>query len=348
MAHGRRWFLTRCSILAALCLLLVCLTVGFPRLLPGGGIIAYTNDTDGIPDLYVLDVARTYRVNLTRTPTQSEMRPTWSPDGMRLAFERDEQGLHQLCVLEIARQIRCFPPHGFFDNSPVWSSDGRWIVFNSAGTVGGNLSVLNTLTGEVHPLNLITQEVRRAYSWSPDSARLAFSEFGSDGYVGLSILDFASGEVVRRLPDERARDLVPVWSPDGEWIAFMSDAGFGYHVYVVNPDETSSSRQLTDESGYDLSLHWSPDGSKLLLVSARGEDDFELSLLNPETGEMRGLTDNAALDERPTWSPDGQWIAFTSNRDGGDVNIYVMNADGSDVRRLTFDRGRNTDPAWRP
>ena len=348
MAHGQRWFLTRCGMLAALCIVIVGMAVGFPRLLPGGGIIAYTHDTDGIADIYALDVVRTYRLNLTRTPTQSETRPTWSSDGVRLAYERNEQAVNQLCVLRIGRENRCFPRYEFFDNNPVWSPDGRWLAFNSAGAEGGNLFLLDTISGEVHRTNLVTQEVHRAYSWSPDSTRLAFSQYRSDGYVEMSILDLATGEVVRGLPDERAMDLLPVWSPDGEHIAYMSDTGLGFHVYIVNPDDDSPARQLTTEPGYDLSLSWSPDGSKLLLVSAREDGDFDLFLLAPETGEMQLLTNNTALDERPTWSPDGQQIAFTSDRDGGDINIYVMNTDGSDVHRLTFAEGRNTDPAWRP
>jgi TolB protein len=347
VAHGQRWFLTLFGALAALCILTVGLAVSIPRLIPGGGIIVYTYDTDGIPDIYVLDVARIYRVNLTRTLTLIEELPAWSSDGMRLAYERNTQGTNQLCVLEIGGQIQCFPPHQFFDNSPVWSPDGRWLAFNSAGTEGGNLFLLETYTGEVRRLNLVTQVVRRVYSWSPDSTRLAFSEYRPDGYVELSIVDLASGEIVRRLPDTLAQELLPVWSPDGQRIALITDGGTGFQIYVVNASDTSPARQLTSESGYDLSLSWSPDSSMLLLVSARGGDDFELFSLDPETGVMQALTNNEALDERPTWSPDGQQIAFTSDRDG-DVHVYVMNRDGSDVRRLTFAEGRNTDPVWRP
>jgi TolB protein len=322
------------------------MAVGFGRVLPGG-IVAYTYDTDGIADIYALDVARMYLLNLTRTPTHSEEHPSWSPNGAQLAYERNERGTSQLCILEIARQFQCFPPHGYFDNNPVWSPDGQWLASNSGGAEGGNLFLLDTTNGEVRRPNLITQEVHGAYSWSPDSTRLAFSEYRPDGYLELSILNLATGEVHRRFPDYRAIDLLPAWSPDGQRIALMSDTGLGYHVSIVSP-EGGSPRPLTTETGYDLSLSWSPDGSKLLLVSNREADNFDLFLIDSESGDMQLLTDNTALDERPTWSPDGRQIAFTSDRDGGDIHIYIMNADGSNVRRLTFAAGRNTDPAWRP
>ena len=315
------------------------------RTLPGGEVIAYTHDTTGINDIYLLDLLRGQRLNITRTLTDAEERPVWSPDGTRIAYERINAGLTQLCIWQAAARRRCFEPYGFFDNLPVWSPDGRWLLFNTV-VDGGNLFLLDTFSEEVRPLNVTTEQARRAYSWSPDNTRIAFARYLRSGAVRLSILDAATGGVRPVRAAELADNLLVTWSPQNEQIAFISDANGGYRVYVADA-ETGNVRQLTEQPGYDQYISWSPDGTRLLLVSSRAGDDIDIFSLDPQSGSLTLLTEDDGLDERPSWSPDGQRIAFTSDRDG-DVHIYVMNADGTNVQRVTFTPGRNTDPAWQP
>ena len=83
----------------------------------------------------------------------------------------------------------------------------------------------------------------------------------------------------------------PVWSPNGQQIAFM--------------------------------------GLRDPLLNVIAMKDEEIYLIDPDGSGRLQLTDNAFGDEDPAWSPDGQSIAFSSNRDGN-WEIYLMNADGSD------------------
>jgi len=118
-------------------------------------------------------------------------------------------------------------------------------------------------------------------------------------------------------------------------IAFTSNRGGPYEIYVMNPDG-SGVRKLVSGTDPD----WSPDGSKLAFV--RGGDVY---VVKADGGGERRVT-SGGQDAHPSWSPDGRRIAFAR---GGQAqrDIYVVNEDGTGLRRLT-NGSFNTDPAWSP
>lgn len=189
-----------------------------------------------------------------------------------------------------------------------------------------------------------------------------------------------------RLTQHPAGDRQPAWSPDGRWIAFVSDRQGNDDLYLMATSCLSSTEgepsntaakceetilQLTDLPGIDSSPVWSPIGGRIAFSTLREEnqDIFILDVacepppsgdeLQPGgtqpgpdeevrcAGDLRRLTQDPAPDGSPSWSPDGRRIAFISKRESSN-DLYVIDVDGGGLIRLTDDRGEERDPAWSP
>jgi TolB protein len=97
-------------------------------------------------------------------------------------------------------------------------------------------------------------------AWSPDGTKLAFvrNTSGVEGYRDLGaeviVLDLASGQEVN-VSNSEADDRGPVWSPDGEWLAFTSDRDGDEEIYAVRADGSGLTR-LTHSPGQDEVAAW--------------------------------------------------------------------------------------------
>src|SRR6266545_1488488 len=132
---------------------------------------------------------------------------------------------------------------------------------------------------------------------------------------------------------------------DGERIAFASNNGETFDIYVINADG-SGLRQLTSDPATDRFPAWSPDGSRITFSSDRnGQSD--IYVMNTDGSQVQQLTNDAAGDFVPAWSPDGDRIAFAKGR-MEQSDVYVMNSDGSALRQLTHDPASAGAPAWSP
>src|SRR5690349_736627 len=92
-------------------------------------------------------------------------------------------------------------------------------------------------------------------------------------YLGDIWIANDNGSGAQRLTDNKARDVYPRFSPDGNWIAFSSNRDGNYDVFVI-PATGGKPRQLTYHSADDNVVGWSPDGKKILFTSLRGNGVF--------------------------------------------------------------------------
>lgn len=153
------------------------------------------------------------------------------------------------------------------------------------------------------------------------------------------------GSDPRRLTDHPANDMHPTWSPDGRYIAFVSDRDGNKEIYVMKRDGTEQ-LNLTHHPAEDWTPAWSPDGESIAFASYR-DGNWEIYVMRADGSNPQRLTRSSGADYAPCWSPDSRLIAFQSNRDGN-WEIYVMARDGSGVRRITNDEATDSSPAWSP
>ncbi|MBE7473789.1 MAG: PD40 domain-containing protein [Anaerolineales bacterium] len=171
----------------------------------------------------------------------------------------------------------------------------------------------------------------------------------------------ADGTGATALSPEGEDDTAPVWSPDGQRIAFVSTRDGNREVYVVAADCVNlpegcgpTAINVTRHPADDWTPSWSPDSKRLAFSSIRAGNweifILDMSCLNdPETcpDSTIQLTDNGAGNLGPVWSPDGSRLAFSSKAPGN-WDLFTMTIAGSDLRQVTTDPANDLAPAWSP
>lgn len=151
------------------------------------------------------------------------------------------------------------------------------------------------------------------------------------GRVKIYTIDLSNGRIAALTPAGDWNDEQPRWSPDGRRIAFASDRGGSYNLYVMNADGGDVER-LTEHAGNDHDPSWVPDGESLLFASDRDRGPGRADLYRLWLGDRtvdRLTTNFEGMAFMPSVSSDGAWAAFVSTTfpqpDGGWVNqIHVI------------------------
>jgi len=155
-------------------------------------------------------------------------------------------------------------------------------------------------------LSLAHADVRLLRHPTYSKGKVAFS------YLGDIWVASENGTGVERLTDNRARDIYPRFSPDGNWIAFSSNREGNYDVYVI-PAQGGKPKQLTFNSADDNVVGWSTDSKKVLFSSLRGQGAFPSVATLFEVSTEGGLEKPISTDWGYTgsYSPDGSKFAFS-------------------------------------
>jgi Tol biopolymer transport system component len=179
----------------------------------------------------------------------------------------------------------------------------------------------------------------------PDGTRQIAFYSDCEGNDDIYVIG-ADGSSIWRVIDDPAGDGYPVWSPDGNFMAFVSTRNNDtLDLFVANADG-SDAHQITNNEDTEWLLSWSPDGTQIAFSSDRDGDE-EIYVIDADGENIRQVTDNTVNDGYPRWSPDGTQIVYYSNLDG-EYDIYVMDADGQNAKLLTQNTADDGYPAWSP
>lgn len=177
-----------------------------------------------------------------------------------------------------------------------------------------------------------------------DSAIISLSEAG---YSSLYAFNLQTSELAR-LSFGQWEDIHPALSPDGKRLAFASNRGGQWDLYVLGLED-GISRQISNDLSFNASPSWSPDGSWLAYEHYENQNlDIFIRPVDGSLEPVR-ISTNAGVDFSPAWSPTGQQIAFISDRSGSN-QLWLVDLDNSGAdryRQLTVE-GEHKNPAWSP
>lgn len=142
-------------------------------------------------------------------------------------------------------------------------------------------------------------------------------------------------------------DRYPIWSPDGQKIAWFSDESGEYQLHIVDQKGLEDPQKISlPEPTFFFKPAWSPDGQYI----AYTDTHYRLWYVNVESGEATHVdTDGYAHPERtlnPKWSPDGQWIAYAKRLSSHYRVIKIHNVETGESYQLTDGMADAIDPVW--
>jgi serine/threonine-protein kinase len=181
--------------------------------------------------------------------------------------------------------------------------------------------------------------------FSPSGHRLALS------LEDIWIYEMNHGAMTR-LTFAPGFDAYPVWSPDGERLAFVSGRAKGPFSEIGNlfwkrADGTGEAERLTESDNYQRLGAWSPNGKVLAFIEASRETNFDIWVLPLEGEHEPQLFLRTPFSEAyPRFSPDGRWLAYQSD-ESGRLEVYVQPYPGPGGRwQISTDGG--VHPLWGP
>ena len=190
----------------------------------------------------------------------------------------------------------------------------------------------------------VSRQLNLNPSWAPDSRSLAYTTYRPNPDIFVSRIY----EGVLQNPTKGVgTNYVPVFSPDGKQIAFMSARDGNPEIYVMNADG-SNIRRLTNHPAGESSPTWSPSGAQIAFTSDRTGKP-QIYLVNVDGSNFQRVTMDETEADRPTWSPAPyNEIAFAGRTSGSGFDIKVYELSTRTTRRVTNGEGTNESPAFSP
>lgn len=217
--------------------------------------------------LWVMNADGSDPVHLVGPTMAPESRPTWSPDGRRIAFAATDGGRRDIWVVNADGSNLRRLTTTRMASAPDWSPDGRRIVFASYALRAPGIYLVNVDGSNLRKLTAIGGwEGSPEPDWSPNGRRIVFmhpvpwpgSESSTASNDEIWVMD-SDGRSRVQLTSNHVPDHSPVWSPDGDRIAFVGAyAGrSSSEIYVINADGTGFTR-LTHNHVAEASPAWQP------------------------------------------------------------------------------------------
>ncbi len=307
-------------------------------------------------DLWIADFAHSTYTKLLADERYNRYWPMWGADGMvyyvadPLPNERNivpgsaevRKSVNNIYKISSAGNAQPVQVTRHTSGNLFWpsmSSDGKVIVYEEdfglwkldVATGKSTEIKLNIATDDKEnevEIETINNEVD-SFDLSPSSQRAVVSARGQ-----LFTIATNRGDITRIAPDNMAsRNQAPHWSPDGKYLAFVSDRSGREEVWLSDPDGNGL-KKITDLDNEKGALVWTPD-SKMLLYTAGDKKLYNYSVGDGTTTAL--TSGEVSRIAAVSISPDSKWIAFAKQDRTLRGHVYIMPIAGGEERHIADD-----------
>ena len=289
-------------------------------------------------DVWIFDFNTKELTNITNNDAQ-DIFPMWAGNKIYFCSDRDRT-MNIFCYDIDTKQIAKVTNYTYYDVKFPSLSDNDIVYEN-----GGELFRLSLKDNSIHkiPVEIVGDGIssRKKYvdasknitsgSVSPDGKRIVLSARGD-----VWTLPVESGITRNLTKSDGVHDRNVAWSPDGEYIAYISDRTGNDELYIQKQDGKEEAIQLTDpqkvSETYKYQPSWSPDSKKivwydkmnrLMMIDVASKKVTEIA--KSEDGEMSDFA----------WSPDSKWIAYSDSKVSEFSRIFIYNVDSKKTEVVT-------------
>ena len=300
-------------------------------------------------DVWIFDLASNEIEKITDWEGTDNF-PMWL--GNKIYFNTDREKRLNLWVYDVNTK-ETSKVTDFKDYDVKFPSQGPdSIIFEN----GGYLYLLDPATGQSRKLDikLVNDRVLTRPEIVAAESRIEDWDLAKGGERAVVI---ARGDVftvpakngnVRNITNTPGiREKNAAWSPDGKWIAYLSDRTGEEEIYIRAQDgEGEEIRVTTGGEVTRFELVWSPDSKKIVF------SDKSLRLFYVDINEKKVVKIDETKESEIhdyTWSPDSNWVAYSKAHDvTGFRSIYLYSLKDSKVTQVTTQYTSDRDPAFDP
>ena len=297
-------------------------------------------------DIWIYDFQTKKTINITQNKAQ-DIIPMWIDNNIYFLSDRDETMNLYVYHLDNSSTEQLTFFKDFDIKFP--SNNDKYIVFENAGYIYKYDIVLKKL----EKLNIIISDDKpwcrpefkdasqyiRTYDVSPNGDRVVFGARGD-------VFTVPAGKGITRnitsTTDVHEKDVT--WSPDGKYIAYLSDKSGEFEIYIQPTDPLQEPIQLTrDADTYKFQIKWSPDSKKILWTDRK----FRLQYVDIETKTVHLVSQSDIwYIQNYSWSPDSKWIVFTQPVANRYSVVYVYNTKDKSIHNITDEWFDSNEPVF--
>jgi dipeptidyl aminopeptidase/acylaminoacyl peptidase len=292
---------------------------------PNGKQIAYSNGEE----IYLVTVGSSNPPVLLATG----MAPAWSPDGRRLAYYAEQKGLFRLCLMDVSQQKVAIAEKLTYEvdaaTAPAWSPDGNKLLV-TVFTQPKKAAI--PAIPESEPLVVSSESPPWLASSGLFRGTELIREHRADSQRKVIVVS-STGETIQQVSRDEEDAVEPVWSPDGNAVAFFAINGNSGTASLVQANLEGAKRSiLASGSSHMSSIRWSPDGRNIAFLDSVGKvgsltGAFIVAAMGPNA-RARNVSQRLDRDiSELAWAREGQRLIVII-RDGVNQPIGTLSLQG--------------------